>query len=73
MSALLFRHPLPFPLGFICKGGQGFESAVGSLFEGLSGRLAGTFRGLVFKRLRMNDLVIIITDRPSSGFTPALT
>ncbi len=73
MSALLFRHLLPFPLGFICKGGQGFESAVGSLFEGFSGRLAGTFRGIVFKRFRTNGSVIIFTDRPSSGFTPALT
>jgi len=24
MSALLFRHPLPFTYGFICKAGQGF-------------------------------------------------
>ena len=24
MSALLFRHPLPFTDGFICKAGQGF-------------------------------------------------
>jgi hypothetical protein len=44
MSALLFRHSLPFTKGFICKAGQGIESGGGST-SGQSERKAGTFEG----------------------------
>jgi hypothetical protein len=53
--------------------GQGFESAVGSLFEGLSGCLNKTLRDRVCMQFTTNNTVMILKAFKSSGFTPALT
>jgi hypothetical protein len=62
------------PLNYLdTRAGQGFESVVGSLFEGLSGCLAGTLHDIAFIRFTTHNTLIILKALKSSGFTPALT
>jgi hypothetical protein len=53
--------------------GQGFESAVGPRFEGLSGCLNGTLNDRVGMQLTTNATVMPLKAFKKSGFTPALT
>ncbi|UCF94535.1 MAG: hypothetical protein JSW39_10370, partial [Desulfobacterales bacterium] len=61
------------PIYLDTRAGQGFEWALGSLFEGLSGCLAGTLRDIVFMRFTANHSLRILEVQTSSGLTPAFT